>query len=117
MAKLEHENKLALANLSYQTEMMKLSESSKLSLESIKAQLAGTSMKLNVQQKLSGIDLANQQDKSAIDKEHQNNSQAANLLHAKESQAASHRHEALMSALAAPTEPVTRAKDGKAWIQ
>lgn len=117
LAKLEHENKLALANLSYQTEMMKLSESSKLSLESIKAQLAGTSMKLNVQQKLSGIDLANQQDKSAIDKEHQNNSQAANLLHAKESQAASHRHEALMSALAAPTEPVTRAKDGKAWIQ
>jgi hypothetical protein len=114
---MEHDNKMALANISYQTEIMKLSESSKQSLESIKAQLAGTSMKLNVQQKLSGIDLSNRQNQDAVDKEHNNNSQAANLAHAKETQAANHRHEANMSALSAPTEPAGRAQDGSAWSQ
>ncbi len=117
LAKGEHDSKMALAQVEYQVEMMRLSQSSKLSLDVIKSQLATVSMKLGVQKELSGIDRVNRQNQDSIDKQHDHTSKLADILHQKETQDASHRHEQAMQALTPLVEPIAKAESGKAFFQ
>lgn len=104
LAQQDHDNKMALAQVNYQIEIMKLSESSKQSLADIKAQLAATSMKLNVQQSLSSQALQ-------VDAGNIANSQA----HERETQLLNHNHEHSIKASQPLVEPAGRAPDGQSY--
>ena len=93
LAEKEHENRMALAQLQKEVKMMELAQAQGVSLDSIKADLAQTTMKLNVQKEL-----------SFADKQHELTTQAKD-----------HLHQRLSQAITPPTEPVGRAKDGEAF--
>ncbi len=95
IAQLEQDHQMKLKQIDYNIEMMRLSQAQNISLDQIKAELAGTSMKLQVQQKLSAQDMAA----------------------TGHSQAADHAHEKAMQVLTPPTEPVGRAQPGHAFEQ
>lgn len=61
MLQAEHQHQLQLKELDYKIEMMRLSSSQQISLDSIKASLASDAMKLKTQTKLSEMDLAHKQ--------------------------------------------------------
>lgn len=56
MQQAEHEHAQKIENMRLQVKMMELSQAQNISLEEIKASLAGTTMKLQVQKQLSQID-------------------------------------------------------------
>ncbi len=60
----DHANKLELKKLEIQMKMMELAQAQQVSLESIKAALADTSMRLGVQKELHYTDLANSNNES-----------------------------------------------------
>lgn len=56
MQQAEHEHQEKIENMKLQVKMMELSQAQNISLEEIKAQLAGTTLKLQVQKELSAMD-------------------------------------------------------------
>lgn len=95
LAQQQMEHDRQMKEREYEIEMMKLSQTQNISLDSIKAQLAGITMKLNTQKELSYADM--------------------NSQHAQ--QAAEHRHTQNMQAITPPTEPAGRAQAGHAFEQ
>lgn len=95
MAQQDRDHEMKIKQLELQMKMMELSASSQQSLESIKAALADTSMRLNVQQRLSQDAQAHEKDQNERDKA----------------------HDITKLALQPPTEPVGRAENGRAYEQ
>ena len=106
LAKEEHENRMALAQLQKEIKMMELSQAQGVSLDSIKAQLAQTTLKLQTQKQLST---------QAIDADIGKHS--SELAHNRATQIIDHNHEKDMQALTPPTEPAGRAEDGQSFAE
>ena len=95
LAQQEHENKKELLQMQLNLEAMKLSQVTGMSLDKIKADLAQTAQKLNVQKQLSQEALVADAGK----------------------QGREHAHEINQQVLTPPTEPVGRAENGQAYAE
>ena len=104
LQQMDHESKKELLQMQLNLKMMELSQNQGVSLDTIKAQLAQTTMKLQTQKQLS-------QQAMEVDAGKQGRDHA----HERATQIIDQNHERNMQALTPPTEPEGRAKDGKAW--
>ena len=97
---------MELAQINKEIRMMELAQAQGVSLDSIKSQLAQTTMKLQTQKELSMQALQ-------VDAGKHSNE----LAHSRATQIIEHNHEKDMQALTPPTEPVGKASDGQSFAE